>query len=1226
MALPIVLALARLIASGADQAPTSWPLTEQLEVRFECHPAVTPEQKAKGWTPHWEAKAIEDDGAPVLSIGGDDNGACTGYFYVGRRVQLPERIPPCAVVRLAYQRECKAHNRAPPLWLHVFTVHGWDRMSPTAEEAKPKGRHGSRARLRTATIASGQDDTFTWTDWESPNLSLSLRRECGHEVVIAFGMAGMHASGAEWAKLKAPALVLTTGKAEAASRTPKYPPKQQRTLHRDEEVALARRRCEEDAGARAIRNSLASACRVWLEMSDEALRAYIPSADVPRAGNVCTQGCPVHGKQVYRGGCYPWRLKRDEPFKIFCPIGGEAYPSNDFWAYYRSGFKDRESLKGQYVDDGWGWKGPSGEIYWFVAYACHWHWHRYILSGALNLSRAYLLTGDARYAHKAAVMLDRIAEEYPSMQYEHQSRYSFETGGNYRGKILNLIWETFTVRRLAEAYDNVFDALKDGSPLEGQLGRPCKAVRDNVEANILEEAIERVQDGAIRGNFGMHQCALTMAVIVREKGPTQELLDWMLRRSGQGGFAHEGVEYAFCNFVHKDGMPYETSPGYSFGWVANFVSLARMLDKTGYDLYRQPKFKAMLDMFLDLVCVGKYTPAIGDAGSIKSGWIGGSIPVYRAGFARYRDVRYAHALEKLGAFRTKTFADYESLFEPTVIEQAKQAAAQQPKRAPRSRVRDGYGIAILNNASDSVAVSIYYGARGSHCHLDRLNFSLFAHGQKMTPDLGYPDFMNALIPGIFSWSTNTVSHNCVVVNARRQPQNVAGRVRAFLDAPGVRFIDVSADETYEETSVYRRALLLVDLGPESAYLLDMFTVSGGGQHDYSLHGPLGELKVLNADVSPPQTEGTLAGENVPYGHFYDDPVLGEPEYRGSYGRYRGSGFQHLENVQRLAPGKWWAQWRLDGAEDVGLRMRLLDQPGQELFVCDGRVSPTGKNPWVLKYFIARHRGKDLRSKYVALLEPFRGEPQVADVRRLDVQGDASESCYAVEVQRRGGVDVVLYQLDPQAAAIPAADVETDAALCVVRLDADRDFRSAYVLNGTYARVGQRRVSMRGPYTGTIAAVDDDARSVTLRLTDGHALPTDDTLRGRPIIFPNPKHSSFYTIRSVRREGDGYVVALAEPDIMRGRAQAGEVCEKQIRTRTPLPFRTVYAGTRAVNEAKTVSVPVESVGGGAIHLAQPCRATDFTDADGDGVTDAWLCDLGPGDAFRIDSVTVIQRHG
>ena len=1222
----MLLAIAPMVClAAAGRGPMTWPLTEAPEMRYETHSNITPKQVADGNTPAFDVKVVQDEGASVLSIEGDEKRILTGFIYVGTRVRLPDRIPHMASVRLAFQRECTADNRAPGLTLHIFTPEGWNSLSQSAEEAKPKGRYGRHELLRSATIVSGREDSPDWTAWQSPNLAATLRQGAGGEVIVALGMAAMHTGATEWAKFRSPELVMENVKPKQKSRTAKYPPKEHRTLHTDEEVALARARCEDNASAQAIRDGLVSGSRFWMDKTDEEVRAIIPPADVPRAFNVSTRGCPVHGTKIYSKGTYPWRVEIGKPLKIICPIGGEEYPSNDFWAYYRSGFQNMGKPTGKYVDDGWGWKGPSGDIYWLVGYGCHWYWVKFTLPGVLNLSRAYLLTGDLRYARKTAVMLDRIAEIYPAMAYEHQSRYGFETGARYRGKILNHIWETGTVRTLSEAYDNIFDALKDGSPLEQQLGKPCKQIRNRIEANILEEAIECIQDGSIAGNFGMHQCALAMAAVVRETGPTKELMDWMLKQSGTSSASHEGIEYAFYNFIYKDGMPHETSPGYCFSWVANFVSLARVLQKAGYDFYEQPRFKAMLDAFLDLVCIGTYTPAIGDAGSLTSKWIGGSVPVYAAGFAQYGDVRFAHALSRLGALRATGLSGYDSLFEPNVVEQAKAAVEKEPAPKLQSRVLDGYGLGIVNNANDSVAASIYYGYKGGHGHLDRLNFSLFAHGQKMTPDLGYPDFMNALVPGIFSWSKNTVSHNCVVVNQHRQMNNVPGKVRGFMDAPGVRFIDVSADETYAETSTYRRALVLIDLGPDSAYLLDLFLVAGGEQHDYSLHGPLGSFEVVGGELTPPQ-KGTLAGPDVPYAHFYDDPVLANPKYRGSYGGYKGSGFQHLENVQRLAAGRWWAQWKLQSAPNVGLRLRILDQPGQELFVTDGRVSPTGKNDWVLKYLIARRKGEQLRSQYVALLEPFSGQPMVTDARRVPVDGPKGDWRCAVEVTHRGGVDVILYQPGPQEVSIPSAGLRTDATLCVARLTPDRRFASLYALNGTYATSGEHALEMEKPFAGTIAGVDYDKRQVRLRVDEGRSLPVDGALKGRPVTFSNDKHSCLYTVGRVHKDGDEYVVALNEPDIMTGKAQVAGMSEDAmgIRTKSAFAFRSIYPGMRAVNEAKTVSLRVESVDSDVIRLAEQGRAEDFTDANEDGVTDAWLCDFGPGDAFRIDSVAALAK--
>ena len=63
-----VLAIA-FAAAAAETPPTTWPLTEQLESRYQTHPTFTPEQIAKGWVPAWETTVAEEDGVGVLTIG-----------------------------------------------------------------------------------------------------------------------------------------------------------------------------------------------------------------------------------------------------------------------------------------------------------------------------------------------------------------------------------------------------------------------------------------------------------------------------------------------------------------------------------------------------------------------------------------------------------------------------------------------------------------------------------------------------------------------------------------------------------------------------------------------------------------------------------------------------------------------------------------------------------------------------------------------------------------------------------------------------------------------------------------------------------------------------------------------------------------------------------------------------------------------------------------------------
>src|SRR5439155_19235404 len=181
------------------------------------------------------------------------------------------------------------------------------------------------------------------------------------------------------------------------------------------------------------------------------------------------------------------------------------------------------------------------------------------------------------------------------------------------------------------------------------------------------------------------------------------------------------------------------------------------------------------------------------------------------------------------------------------------------------------------------------------------------NGVVISPDLGYPDAMNEFVPGIYTWSKNTISHNTVTVDAQRQIGEGPGEVQLFADCPFARVVDIEAKETYPQCSSYRRAIIMVDVGaaPEGqSYFVDIFTVAGGKQHDYSLHGPPGKFEMIGGQWSQP-AKGTLAGENVALGEIYDDPNLAKNGAAGGYGAYAGSGFQHLYNVRALRGGDAW---------------------------------------------------------------------------------------------------------------------------------------------------------------------------------------------------------------------------------------------------------------------------------------------------------------------------------
>jgi hypothetical protein len=340
----------------------------------------------------------------------------------------------------------------------------------------------------------------------------------------------------------------------ASPRQPKYPPKTARTLHDDQAIVRARENVKTYPAAQRIADDILKRADAWVDWTDEDLRFLLTSADVPRAFAVNAKGCPQCGGKIIEksGSDYGWIIDPKRPFKIKCPVDGSVYPTNDYETYYRSGFKTKIGWDTPHVDDGWGApadaepKKSAGERYWFVAYYNHWMWHRHLVPGIEALAQAYTLTGDARYAHKAAVMLQRVAEVYPAMDHARQSRYgalSAERGAVYEGKVVNHIWEASLAESLAEAYDAVWETIYGDAELQRQTGRTGEQIRAFVEANVLEDAIDAYFSGKIRGNFGMHQAALVRLAQVRQHGETSRWFD-VLMNENASTYASLGLNYA----------------------------------------------------------------------------------------------------------------------------------------------------------------------------------------------------------------------------------------------------------------------------------------------------------------------------------------------------------------------------------------------------------------------------------------------------------------------------------------------------------------------------------------------------------------------------------------------------------------------------------------------------------------------------------------------------------
>ncbi|MBT3374694.1 MAG: hypothetical protein HN742_39440 [Lentisphaerae bacterium] len=603
----------------------------------------------------------------------------------------------------------------------------------------------------------------------------------------------------------------------------------------------------------------------YVDKSDRELWEFVPPPEQLRAINVCiAHDCPFCGDEITRkAGHYPWRMNRDKPFKLECPVCERQFPENDFESWNTEGLDGKPEDGKRIIDNGLGWIGPDDRRYYFVPYYIFWQrWVSDIIDGMETLSRAYLLTEDSVYARKCAVIMTKVASQYERLDYRvqcyHEGRF------NVNGRISDRIWSTGDNTKIALAYDAIYPIFDNSELLAFLRSQGIASPRQVIEKGMLNVMAGDILRGYVAGNMGMHQKALASLAIVLdndapEAGPTTAgMRDWLMKGPGR-------VEDLLWNGFWRDGLGSESSPSYSSSWCRNFYELAALLPKLGVDIWGNPKLKKMADIGIDMTVAGRFSPDIGDSGGIRgSGSIALSAGLQGRAFSKYGDPRHAKVLARIKATSRDLF---ESTFDEDAV--ARLVAEQGSEIEQGTRSLGGYGLAVLESGAGDHrrAITMYYGyAGGGHGHRDRLNIQMWALGKAMLPEDGYPFPFTR--PDFWRWrNTDTVKHYCVVVDETTQTTQAAGHLNTLASGPFVQLADASAEAAYPEmASLYRRTTALIDIDDVRSYALDIFRVRGGSQHDWCLHGPaFFDLAVNGGTLGAAQTRGTLAGVDTAFG-------------------------------------------------------------------------------------------------------------------------------------------------------------------------------------------------------------------------------------------------------------------------------------------------------------------------------------------------------------------------
>lgn len=949
------------------------------------------------------------------------------------------------------------------------------------------------------------------------------------------------------------------------------------------------------AEAAAIKGKPGTAT-VWLERSDDDIWAMQPDSTIPRWHWVnLSNGCPIHGTKIYRSTAYyPWKVDLSWPlkWKIKCPIGGETYPSNDFAKGDMTG--------GEFPDDGIGGGYlHDGKRYGFIAQIAQAYAHQ-MLRVAPECAQGYLATGDLRYAHKALVALCRLAVEhaYLATMTQHRHRDSvkqverfgpapFSEGPSLARSGLTVygIDEPRYQWLHAEAYDRIFPAIdKDFEIIpflqkKGFNVSTPEDVRRFIEENLFATWMQATMDGSFQSNEPYDQRGFArMAEILNYQGGT-DFMDWLYDGEGR-------MRIMLSNTFFRDGAPYEATGGYNgmhvsaLGPVIDSIEHMRSLRSSLYPEARYPvlnqdrRYHNIFDFDMDIVTIDRSYPSVGDDGDYQGysyytklptfrSWQSGGVKAYEYAYRSFGDPKFAWSL-----------VNHRGWLPSTDFTFTRDKIANEAKKWPNdwnmpSSLHDGYGLAILRGGTgnNKRAFWMYYGHTRSHGHDDIMDIGLQGYEGVLLSHLGYPRNWGA-------WESAWMTHHV----ARQVPfQTMTGQPQLFADAGPVHLAEIRAQSYVDSVDAGKgyslipnnwqdRSIVLVDVDADRFYGVDLYQILGGKEHWWSFHAQQGEFTTQGVTLSK-QIGGSLAGPDVPYG----DPKWLK-EKGSNLGNYGWSGpmfgFPHLYNVEHgKSDGAWSADWLYKNANDLHLRLTVMEAKNMDVSICDGK-SPVGGSPYEMKWILLNKKGiEPVRSLVASVIEPYMKDPIIQAARpiKLSVTDGGGISAQGYELHLGHRTDTLLFSTDSN------MPIKTDNGLRFAGrfgFYSEEEGRpvSMVLIDGTYLAKNGFEIKLDRPeYLGRIDKIDRINNVITV----SPAPLNPDKMRGSNIFITSSNRRSAYKVKDVIITPEGIKLHLdLDPCIGRGRVTgAGDF---RVLTSTPFPLHRFryYHGARLVNASRS----------------------------------------------------------
>jgi len=772
----------------------------------------------------------------------------------------------------------------------------------------------------------------------------------------------------------------------------------------------------------------------------------------------------------HQGYQLTWSI--DDPHHTKCRYCGHVYPSDQ---YPMNKVKEIVSPQGERQEYPY-YEGPDGYPHYFEA-KIDYETQHYFAGAASRLAQLYAATGERQSARRAAVILQRLAEIYPSFSVHGIGDYSFraptfhpfEQPYPYLSGRWGAVWLYHEISHdCLYAYDRLCPS-GEFEALSAELGRD---VRKQIEDDLLRGMVE-----------------FTLAHPRHLNNMTPSLSRGLILAGkvlGVPDYLHIGVSMMQDLLAQEflaDGMWHEGAVSYHQqtirGLHGALASAEGHTDPPGYVFEEDGTRFDDLQVLKEMPFVEKCLQAVDELAypdnshlCVHDTWAGD-------GAVRFRPDSRSKLLYSMG----------------------------------QAMLRSGEG-------REQTVVGLHFSGSHGHAHADLLDLTLFAEGRELVPDLGYTH--TPYRPFLCS----TAAHNTVVVdesNGSAGAGSIPWGGRLEIWEPGgepAQVVSVNCPGAYSQTNVYQRTCALVDMPGGGQYAFDMFRVEGGSRHDYLLKGSRRVGQAIESSIELTERDHTLLGPGLTYKPYPNEG--GSPTVDGKYNVYG-----LLQDVASAQTGEAW-RVTFRGEEGPGLRATVMTDGNAE--VCAATyptVYQTQEDSAKLedyrgKMLAVRRAGDDLQSTFVAALEPFGQEGPALEVSPVEVGG----RLVGARIRGQGFTDVIVF-LQDRPAEMLAIDqqLSTRARFALVRT-ADGQ-TTVQVIDGA-ATAGELAVDTGPPVVGEVAAVDREARRLAVA---AEAEPAG--LEGRHVIVDHADGAtSVFQIEAAEKDGNGIALVLSEaPDFV-----------------------------------------------------------------------------------------------